>query len=79
MSVLGQSLPKWAFRATSAFPPLATIERTPGGPVVPHADMLETQVGNYSGNPAATSNATQVAIRARVGRLSEERNSLHPR
>jgi len=39
--------------------------------VVPHADTLETQVGNYSGNPA-TSNATQVAFRARVGRLPEE-------
>jgi hypothetical protein len=28
MSVWGQSLPKWAIRATSAFPPIATIERT---------------------------------------------------
>jgi hypothetical protein len=28
MSEMGQSLPKWAIRATSAFPPIATIERT---------------------------------------------------
>jgi hypothetical protein len=27
-SAMGQSLPKWAIRATSAFPPIATIERT---------------------------------------------------
>ena len=28
MSLLGQSLPKWAVQAMSAFPPIATIERT---------------------------------------------------
>ena len=28
MSQLGQKLPKQPFRATSAFPPLATVERT---------------------------------------------------
>ena len=28
MSGQSQKLPKWAFRATSAFPPLVTVERT---------------------------------------------------
>jgi hypothetical protein len=28
MSLMGQSLPKWAIRATSAFPPIATNLRT---------------------------------------------------
>jgi hypothetical protein len=58
MSQLGQFQKSAGANAMSGLPPIATkLRASLEVRLVPHADMLETQVGNYSGNPA-TSNAT---------------------